>query len=174
LTEKYPARAPTLMKGVGGGLRELLRSTEDMTLVAAEKTVLLPTERLPLRLSKAQLLFNAGNYVEALVVLCDEYTAYSTALGHEFARAHLQPAQAALADADLLISTNWPDPSLTQYAFGVAYFYWQIAGVWPGGWVSGQFGVARNPHLLGAQHFATEPFSCINKSVFYNKITVSR
>lgn len=30
LTEKYPDRAATLMKGVGGGLRELLRSTEDM------------------------------------------------------------------------------------------------------------------------------------------------
>ena len=30
LTEKYPDRAATLMKGVGSGLRELLRSAEDM------------------------------------------------------------------------------------------------------------------------------------------------
>lgn len=70
---------------------------------------------------------NPARELDALVVLCDEYTACSSELGHEFAQAHSQQAQAALADANLLIRANWPHSSMTQYAFGLAYFYWQIA-----------------------------------------------
>jgi hypothetical protein len=54
LTEKYPDRADTLMKGVGGGLRELLRSTEDMEqAVESCQTGLLAKRRITVPILQA-------------------------------------------------------------------------------------------------------------------------
>ena len=70
---------------------------------------------------------NPARELDALVVMCDEYIAYRAALGPGFVNDYQSQAQAALNDADQLAQAKWPHPSLTQYAFGLAYFYWQIA-----------------------------------------------
>jgi hypothetical protein len=158
------------------------------TLIAAEKTVLLPNERLRILLSKAQLLFNAGNYAafgQLLAATPGErirgYNHLNAQSYYEQAWAQLQAtpvpalypvvlhnllisygmqhaptkalrllatyrqavkpdnveqvqallsqhqAQAALQDADQIAQATWPHASMTQYAFGLAYFYWQVA-----------------------------------------------
>jgi hypothetical protein len=158
------------------------------TLIAAEKTVLLPNERLRILLSKVQLLFNAGNYAafgQLLAATPGErirgYNHLNAQSYYEQAWAQLQAtpvpalypvvlhnlmisygmqhaptkalrllatyrqavkpdnveqvqallsqhqAQAALQDADQIAQATWPHASMTQYAFGLAYFYWQVA-----------------------------------------------
>lgn len=70
---------------------------------------------------------NPARELDALIVLCDEYIAFSTELGPAFVAEYQNQAQAALLDATQIAQAKWPHPSLTQYAFGLAYFYWQIA-----------------------------------------------
>jgi len=64
--------------------------------------------------------------LEALIVMCDEYIAYRAALGPAFVHDYQSQAQAALRDAGQIAQAKWPHPSMIQYAFGLAYFYWQI------------------------------------------------
>lgn len=94
----------------------------------------------------------------ALIVLCDEYTAYSARLGSEFVKAYQSQAQVALADAARILQTKWPHPSVNQYAFGVAYFYWKIgdradlAATWLTRFNQSGLGLAHSASWLRQQH----------------------
>lgn len=70
---------------------------------------------------------NAEGEIKALVILCDEYVAYARSLNPQFADDYRAIAEQALADAGKLLESQWPHPSMHQYALGISWFFWQIA-----------------------------------------------
>lgn len=71
---------------------------------------------------------NAECEMNALIIFCDEYLAYGLGLGPDFLNEYHSKALAALAQAEIIITREWPHSSMNQYALGIAYFLWKIAG----------------------------------------------
>jgi len=71
---------------------------------------------------------NPERELDALIVFCDEFIAFGTDLGPTFLSEYQGQAKSALADAGKIIEAQWPHPAMHQYALGIAYFYWKIAG----------------------------------------------
>lgn len=70
---------------------------------------------------------NPEGELDALMIMCDEFVAYSGQLGPQFASDYRAMAQQSLKNAVKVLALHWPHPSVQRHALGVAYFYWQLA-----------------------------------------------
>lgn len=101
---------------------------------------------------------NPERELEALIVFCDEFIAFGSDLGPTFLSEYRGQAKSALADAGKIIEAQWPHPAMHQYALGVAYFYWKIAGrrdlaaTWVDRFDSKGLGLAHYASWLREQH----------------------
>ncbi|MFA6282984.1 MAG: hypothetical protein WCT30_00230 [Desulfurivibrionaceae bacterium] len=80
---------------------------------------------------RRRLFADKGNMeaeLDMLFTICDEYVAYVNQLGGQIVTTHGAAAKRALRDACTLLERHWPYPGLQQFALGLAYFCWKIAG----------------------------------------------
>ena len=70
---------------------------------------------------------NPEGELDALIVICDEFVAFTGTVGPQFASDYQAMAQQALKEAAQVLERYWPHPSVHRHALGVAYFYWRVA-----------------------------------------------
>ena len=69
---------------------------------------------------------NSRLQIHALVMLCDEYAAYSRHMSAQFCAGYQPLAQESLQQANHLLQSRSADPALFQYMIGLAWCEWKI------------------------------------------------
>lgn len=69
---------------------------------------------------------NSRLQIRALVMLCDEYSAYSPHMNSQLDAGYQQLAKQSLQDASYLLQSRVADPALFEYMVGLAWCEWKI------------------------------------------------